>query len=73
MLRILNAVRSPDVGIPLTYAQYCQTGLRDLVYRLINLNQHRLAAKITSMAGNKTNKMHGFKSFLTEYDLAQND
>ena len=51
MLRILNAVRLPDVGIPLTYAQYCETGVRALVDRLINMNHHRLAAKITSKAG----------------------
>lgn len=49
MLRILNAVRSPDIGIPITYAQYCHTGLRVLVERLINTHHHALAAKITMM------------------------
>jgi hypothetical protein len=48
MLRILNAVRHPDVGIPLTYAQYCHTGLKALVERLIRTHHHRLAAQITS-------------------------
>ena len=47
MLRILNAVRSPEVGIPLTYAQYCQDGLENLVKRLNIRKQHLLASRIS--------------------------
>ena len=31
MLRVLNAVRHADVGIGLTYAQYCHDGLETLI------------------------------------------
>ena len=47
MLRIMNAVRSPEVGIPLTYAQYCQDGLENLVKRLNVRKQHLLASRIS--------------------------
>jgi len=57
MLRILNAVRSPDVGIPLTYAQFCRTGARALVDRLVATHHHSLAAHITTMQSKGVQKV----------------
>ena len=57
LLRILNAVRSPVIGIPLTYVQYCHTGLRALVERLISMHHHLLAARILSMQGKGTQEV----------------
>jgi hypothetical protein len=39
ILRVLNAVRHPDIGIPITYGQYCKLEADVLVDRLIN--RHR--------------------------------
>jgi hypothetical protein len=45
-LRVLNAVRYPDIGIPLTYPQYKQQGPQILVQRLTNRHHHLLALRI---------------------------
>lgn len=50
LLRILNSVRNPEVGIPLTYAQFCQIGLQALLERLFITHHHRLAAELAMMA-----------------------
>lgn len=49
MLRVLNAVRHADVGIGLTYAQYCHDGLEMLIERLMYRNQHFLASRISKL------------------------
>ena len=49
MLRVLNAVRHADVGIGLTYAQYCHDGLETLITRLMYRNQHFLASRISKL------------------------
>eukprot|EP01060_Flectonema_neradi_P002842 TRINITY_DN1178_c2_g2_i1.p1 TRINITY_DN1178_c2_g2~~TRINITY_DN1178_c2_g2_i1.p1 ORF type:complete len:859 (+),score=151.60 TRINITY_DN1178_c2_g2_i1:70-2646(+) len=45
-LRVLNAVRRPDVGIPLSYGQYQALSPVVLIDRLIQRNLHFLAYKI---------------------------
>lgn len=49
MLRVLNSVRHADVGIGLTYAQYCHDGLETLIERLMYRNQHFLASRISKL------------------------
>lgn len=45
-LRVLNAVRFYEVGIPLTFAQYTELTPQVLVNRLINQHHHLLAYRI---------------------------
>jgi hypothetical protein len=45
-LRVLNAVRYPDIGIPLTYLQYKHQGPHILVQRLTHRHHHLLALRI---------------------------
>ncbi|KAM0858443.1 hypothetical protein ACQ4PT_047830 [Festuca glaucescens] len=47
MLRVLNAVRDPEIGMPLTIQQYKLLTATVLVGRLINANQHLLALRIS--------------------------
>lgn len=47
-LRVLNTVRSPDVGLPLTIQQYKRLSPEVLVSRLVMRNHHFLALKICS-------------------------
>jgi len=46
ILRVLNAVRSPQVGLPLSYEQYMKMDAELLVERLITRHQHLLAMRI---------------------------
>lgn len=46
VLRVLNAVRSPVVGMPLTYAQYVKLEGEVIVDRLVNRHQHLLAMRV---------------------------
>ncbi|KAL3508949.1 hypothetical protein ACH5RR_028350 [Cinchona calisaya] len=50
-LRVLNAVRYPDVGIPLSIQQYKLLTPSVLVGRLINAHQHLLALRISEYLG----------------------
>ncbi|XP_030462939.2 protein VACUOLELESS1 [Syzygium oleosum] len=50
-LRVLNAVRNPDVGIPLSIKQYKLLTSSVLVGRLINAHQHLLALRISEYLG----------------------
>lgn len=52
-LRILNAIRHPDVGIPLTYTQYQHLKPEALTDRLITRNHHLLAWRICDYLGQK--------------------
>ncbi|RLM92748.1 hypothetical protein C2845_PM08G21410 [Panicum miliaceum] len=47
MLRVLNAVRDPEIGMPLTIQQYKLLTAPVLIGRLINANQHLLALRIS--------------------------
>lgn len=50
-LRVLNAVRHPDVGIPLSIQQYKLLTPSVLIGRLINAHQHLLALRISEYLG----------------------
>ncbi|KAH7835433.1 hypothetical protein Vadar_026116 [Vaccinium darrowii] len=50
-LRVLNAVRNHDIGIPLTIQQYKLLTPSVLVGRLINAHQHVLALRISEYLG----------------------
>jgi len=45
-LRVMNAVRHPHVGIPITFQQYNKLGAEVLVDRLTNRHQHLLASRV---------------------------
>uniref|UniRef100_A0A6N2NGT4 Vps16 C-terminal domain-containing protein n=1 Tax=Salix viminalis TaxID=40686 RepID=A0A6N2NGT4_SALVM len=50
-LRVLNAVRNPEIGIPLSIEQYKLLSAPVLIGRLINAHQHLLALRISEYAG----------------------
>ncbi|KAG6682635.1 hypothetical protein I3842_13G153200 [Carya illinoinensis] len=50
-LRVLNAVRSPEIGIPLSIQQYKLLTPSVLIGRLINAHQHLLALRISDYLG----------------------
>ena len=56
-LRILNALRGPNVGVPLTLAQLEALTPSVLVARLINARRHLLALRIAEMLGMDTDKV----------------
>ncbi|KAI0828653.1 vacuolar protein sorting-associated protein 16 [Trametes gibbosa] len=47
-LKVLNAVRFYEIGIPLSYAQYTQLSPSHLISRLLARNLHLLALRISS-------------------------
>uniref|UniRef100_A0ACD5W1V2 Uncharacterized protein n=1 Tax=Avena sativa TaxID=4498 RepID=A0ACD5W1V2_AVESA len=47
MLRVLNAIRDPEIGMPLTIQQYKLLTATVLIGRLIKANQHLLAFRIS--------------------------
>ncbi|RPD64273.1 vacuolar protein sorting-associated protein 16 [Lentinus tigrinus ALCF2SS1-7] len=47
-LKVLNAVRFYEIGIPLSYAQYTQLSPSHLISRLLSRNLHLLALRISS-------------------------
>ncbi|CAJ1964254.1 unnamed protein product [Sphenostylis stenocarpa] len=51
ILRVLNAVRSPEIGIPLSIQQYKLLTPSVLIGRLINAYQHLLALKVSEYLG----------------------
>lgn len=56
-LRILNALRAPNVGVPLTLPQLEALTPSDLVSRLINGRRHLLALRIAEMLNMDTDKV----------------
>lgn len=50
-LRILNAVRHPDIGIPLSIQQYKLLTPSVLIGRLINAHQHLLSMRVSEYLG----------------------
>lgn len=56
-LRILNAIRKPNVGLPMTILQYNRLTPEVLINRLITRNHHFLALKISDYLGLKTDKV----------------
>ncbi|KAF4373221.1 hypothetical protein F8388_010477 [Cannabis sativa] len=51
MLRVLNAVRNHEIGIPLSIQQYKLLTTSVLIGRLINAHQHLLALRISEYLG----------------------
>ncbi|KAI0712429.1 vacuolar protein sorting-associated protein 16 [Earliella scabrosa] len=47
-LKVLNAVRFYEIGIPLSYSQYTQLSPSHLISRLLSRNLHLLALRISS-------------------------
>lgn len=45
-LRVINAVRAADVGMPITYEQFNSLTAKGLVNRLVNRHQHLIAYRI---------------------------
>lgn len=56
-LRVLNAVRHYEIGIPLTEAQYRRLTPDVLVNRLINRHHHLIALRIAEYLGMKTDRI----------------
>ncbi|KAL1915507.1 uncharacterized protein VTP21DRAFT_6631 [Calcarisporiella thermophila] len=56
-LRVLNAVRYYEVGIPLTYAQYTRLTPEVLIDRLVNRHHHLLAVRICEYLKMKTDRV----------------
>ncbi|KAG7441120.1 vacuolar protein sorting-associated protein 16 [Guyanagaster necrorhizus] len=52
-LKVLNAVRYYEIGIPLTYAQYIYTLPSYIITRLTSRNMHLLALRISNFLGMK--------------------
>jgi len=50
-LRVLNAVRAVEVGIPLSYAEYEEFTPRALVARLLSTHKHLLALRVSDLMG----------------------
>ncbi|GJE94839.1 vacuolar protein sorting-associated protein 16 [Phanerochaete sordida] len=48
VLKVLNAVRHYEIGIPITYTQYTQLSPSQLIARLTSRNLHLLALRISS-------------------------
>ena len=73
-LRILNALRGPNVGVPLTLAQLEALTPAVLVSRLINARRHLLALRVAEMMNMDTVKVSlkfGFPAFLFVSSLCQ--
>ncbi|KAI9248907.1 Vps16, C-terminal region-domain-containing protein [Sporodiniella umbellata] len=56
-IRVLNAVRFYDIGVPLTYTQYKRQGPEILIDRLVNRNHHLLAIRISEYLQLRTDKI----------------
>ncbi|KAI7898789.1 Vps16, C-terminal region-domain-containing protein [Cokeromyces recurvatus] len=56
-IRVLNAVRYYDIGIPITYTQYKRLGPNALINRLMNRNHHLLAIRIAEYLQLRTDKI----------------
>ncbi|CAE6405530.1 unnamed protein product [Rhizoctonia solani] len=50
-LKVLNAARYYEIGIPITYAQYQHTSATHLISRLTARNEHLLALRIAEFLG----------------------
>ncbi|KAI5811091.1 Vps16, N-terminal region-domain-containing protein [Peziza echinospora] len=58
VLRVLNAVRFYEVGIPITYEQFLRLTPEKLIQRLLNRQQHLLALKISEYLRLPTDKIY---------------
>ncbi|KAK7180323.1 hypothetical protein DPSP01_012000 [Paraphaeosphaeria sporulosa] len=58
-LRVLNAVRFYEVGLPISYEQYRRLTPEKLVDRLTNRNEYLLALRVAAYLHLPTNQIHG--------------
>ncbi|KAF2646353.1 vacuolar protein sorting-associated protein 16 [Massarina eburnea CBS 473.64] len=58
-LRVLNAVRFYEIGLPLSYEQYRRLTPEKLIARLTNRNEYLLALRIASYLHLPTSHIHG--------------
>lgn len=58
-LRVLNAVRFYEIGLPLSYDQYRRLTPEKLIERLTNRNEYLLALRIASYLHLPTSHIHG--------------
>jgi hypothetical protein len=57
-LRVLNAVRYYEIGLPLSYSQYLRLTPEKLIQRLINRHQYLLALRISSYLRLPTDRIY---------------
>ena len=57
MLRVMNAVRDPSIGIPITLDQYKRLTPKTLIDRLVNRMQHLLAYRVCTYLKIKPNNV----------------
>ena len=55
-LRVLNSLRDPDVGLPLTSAQLTELTIPVLLDRLLSRNAHRLALALAGFMGTQADR-----------------
>lgn len=58
-LRVLNAVRFYEIGLPISYEQYRRLTPEKLVDRLTNRNEYLLALRVAAYLHLPTNHIHG--------------
>ncbi|KAF8446468.1 Vps16, N-terminal region-domain-containing protein [Terfezia claveryi] len=58
VLRVLNAVRYYEVGLPITYEQFLRLTPEKLIQRLLNRQHHQLAVKISEYLRLPTEKIY---------------
>jgi len=56
-LRVINNLRHPEVGIPITFQQYQKAGADSVVERLVNRHLHFLAYRICEFLKMKPNRV----------------
>ncbi|RUS27514.1 Vps16, N-terminal region-domain-containing protein [Jimgerdemannia flammicorona] len=56
-MRVLNAVRYYEIGIPITYAQYIRLTPEVLIDRLINRHHHLLAVRVADYLKMRTDRI----------------
>lgn len=53
-LRLLNALRTPTIGVPLTLRQLDKMTMPVLIQRLVSMHHHLLALRIAAAVGLKS-------------------
>ncbi|CAK9168384.1 unnamed protein product [Ilex paraguariensis] len=69
-LRVLNAVRNQEIGIPLSIQQYKLLTPSVLIGRLINAHQHHIALRMSEYLG--MNQYELFNAYVLDIDAAHN-
>eukprot|EP01103_Thecamoeba_quadrilineata_P021359 TRINITY_DN9791_c0_g1_i1.p1 TRINITY_DN9791_c0_g1~~TRINITY_DN9791_c0_g1_i1.p1 ORF type:complete len:831 (-),score=151.81 TRINITY_DN9791_c0_g1_i1:20-2512(-) len=56
-LRVINAVRDPSIGYPITYLQLKEMGIDSLIDRLVSHNFHLMALRLCDYLRRKTDRI----------------